>query len=80
MHPQPDETELNDAPRIYGLIGGRFQKLGHSGDGWDTLYRDTVDGRFWELTYPQSHMHGGGPPRLTMLHLAVAKAKYRLDG
>ena len=32
--------------------------------GWTSLNRDPKDGSFWELTYPQSGMHGGGPPRL----------------
>ena len=29
--------------------------------GWESLFRDPSDGRFWERFYPQSEMHGGGP-------------------
>lgn len=43
---------------------------------WETLYLDPNDGRYWELTYPQSEMHGGGPPRLTSISLEEAKKKY----
>jgi Immunity protein 27 len=32
-------------------------------EGWETAYQDPKDGRYWEKTYPQSEMHGGGPPR-----------------
>ena len=32
--------------------------------GWVRLFRDVGDGRYWERSYPQSEMHGGGPPAL----------------
>jgi hypothetical protein len=37
--------------------------------GWTMLYRDNVAGRFWELDYPRSEMHGGGPVRLRELDI-----------
>jgi hypothetical protein len=46
---------------------------------WETLFQDPDDGRYWEQTYPQSGMHGGGPPRLIMLSTEVARTKYLLD-
>ena len=33
---------------------------------WTGIYLDQNDGRYWRLTYPQSEMHGGGPPSLTL--------------
>ncbi|WP_217647117.1 Imm27 family immunity protein [Planctomicrobium piriforme] len=45
-------------------------------DGWISLYVDPLDGRYWELSYPQSHLQGGGPRELTCLHPEVAKARY----
>lgn len=62
--------------RIDKLIGGYLVKLGHDQSGWDTLYRDPKDGRFWELIYPQSEMHGGGPPELRYLSPEEAAPKY----
>lgn len=47
-----------------------------AGGGWDTLYRDPNDGRYWELTYPESSWQGGGPPRLTYLSHEQVRAKY----
>ncbi len=62
------------AERIQTLISDQLQKV--AGDGWDTLFKDPEDGRYWELIYPESHMHGGGPPRLTYLSLEQVRSKY----
>lgn len=43
---------------------------------WATLFRDPRDGRYWERTYPQGHMHGGGPPSLRVLSPEDVRAKY----
>jgi hypothetical protein len=43
---------------------------------WETLFQDTDDGRYWEQTYPQGEMQGGGPPSLKCLSRGQAKAKY----
>jgi hypothetical protein len=86
---RPDEADLvgkwvsvngkvvNDetCERIHLLIRDRYvEKV--AGGGWDTLYRDLNDGRYWELTYPQGEMHGGGPPRLTFLSMKQVREKY----
>ncbi|MGZ5170952.1 MAG: Imm27 family immunity protein, partial [Burkholderiales bacterium] len=34
---------------------------------WLRLYKDPTDGRLWELTYPHSEMHGGGPRILRVI-------------
>lgn len=67
-----DET----CQRISDLVNGYLIKLGHDQSGWDTLYRDPSDGRFWELIYPQSELQGGGPPQLRNLPVDEAKNKY----
>lgn len=46
--------------------------------GWTSLYRDPRDGRLWEKTFPESHMHGGGPPALTTISNDVARIVYKL--
>jgi hypothetical protein len=48
--------------------------------GWDSLYRDPRDGRLWERTYPESAIHGGGPPALTVVPFEYAVGKYDLIG
>jgi hypothetical protein len=62
--------------RIEWLISNHLVQLGADSSGWDELYRDPHDGRLWELTWPQSEMHGGGPPRLTCLTIDAARGKY----
>jgi len=67
--------------RIETLVRDHLRLLGSDSSGWDTLYVDTADGRLWELTYPQSDVEGGGPPRLTCVerNQVVTKYKHLLD-
>lgn len=92
MRIRPDETELigrwetvsgtiqNDAvaSRIKELTRDYLTKIARSENGWETLYRDPGDLRFWELTYPQSELHGGGPPTLRCLSRQEVERKYGL--
>jgi hypothetical protein len=43
---------------------------------WETLFRDPLDGRLWERTYPQGHLQGGGPPMLRFIEPEEARTKY----
>jgi hypothetical protein len=72
------QQALGDATsrRIKWLINTQLVELGADPTGWDVLYRDPGDGRLWELTYPQSDSHGGGPPRLTNIDPTSATKKY----
>jgi hypothetical protein len=62
--------------RIRELVDSHLQLLGQDASGWDSLYRDPVDGRHWELVHPESGLHGGGPPVLRCLSVVKAKQKY----
>jgi hypothetical protein len=64
------------AKRIKSLVAYSLVKVATDDSGWDTLYRDPNDQRFWELTYPQSEMHGGGPPKLEHITTENALRKY----
>jgi hypothetical protein len=91
---EPSETDLvgkwiNDRGKVVGdaaterirwLTSNVLEKIGPSEEsgGWDILYRDRGDGRYWEFTYPKSYMHGGGPPRLTCISDEEARKKYKL--
>jgi hypothetical protein len=68
----PDQTCV----RINELIRTYLKELGRDASGWDVLFRDPEDGRLWELTYPHSELHGGGPPQLRCLRVDEARAKY----
>jgi hypothetical protein len=62
--------------RISDLVQSHLTKLGVDPSGWDVLYQDPMDRRFWELLFPQSHLHGGGPPLLRHLEAGAAREKY----
>jgi hypothetical protein len=64
--------------RIEALVARALNRVAVTDGGWSTLYRDPRDGRYWEHTYPQSWMHGGGPPRLTFLTKDDVAARYGL--
>lgn len=67
-----DEVSL----RIRNLVREHLKLLATSPDGWDKLFCDPRDGRLWELTYPSSDAHGGGPPLLREILEQVARSKY----
>jgi hypothetical protein len=89
---QPHETELRGTwiardsiveadevcRRIKWLVGNNLREVAVDVSGWDVLYLDRADGRYWELTYPQSEMHGGGPPQLKVISKSDAILKYSL--
>jgi hypothetical protein len=59
--------------RIDWLVQHHLQKVATSTSGWETLYRDPNDGRYWERTYPQSETHGGVHQDLTLLPWTTLK-------
>lgn len=65
------------ALRIEKLISEQLNKLGSDESGWDSLYVDPDDGRFWELLYIDSDSHGGGAPTLRIISEEAAKKKYQ---
>jgi hypothetical protein len=68
----PDATAL----RIEKLVSSYLHYVTSDATGWDKLYLDLADSRLWELTYPQSHLHGGGPPMLSLIPAGEASRKY----
>jgi hypothetical protein len=67
-----DEVSL----RIRSLIKSELQHIATSKDGWEVLYKDSRDGRYWELMYPHSEMQGGGPIALILASCPVLQEKY----
>lgn len=68
------------ARRIDYLVQNELVEVDRSDDGWAVLYLDKRDGRYWELNYPDSDQHGGGPSCLESLSHDVAAAKYKISG
>lgn len=64
--------------RIESLISTYLTEIGEDESGWNKLYQDPEDKRYWELSYPESEMHGGGAPLLKNVSLQEAKGKYQV--
>jgi hypothetical protein len=62
--------------RIRLLIGSELHHIATSEDGWEKLYRDPKDGRYWELYYPQSEQQGAGPVALRVVAKKEIQQKY----
>lgn len=54
----------------------QFVKLAEREGGWTTLYRSSFDNSYWERTYAQSELHGGGPSKLTRLRAEQVAERY----
>jgi hypothetical protein len=67
-----DENEL----RIDWLTKNFLEEIATDWSGWETLYRDPSDGRFWECTFPHGATQGGGPKKLWNISEEVARRKY----
>ena len=66
----------NATKRIEQLIKEYLVEVSIAGNGWEKLFQDPKDNRYWELTFPKSEMHGGGPPLLKNISLAEVQKKY----
>ena len=58
-------VEADDScKRIDWLVSTVLKHVGTDGDNWEAYYQDPIDKRYWVMFYPQSELHGGGPPSL----------------
>jgi Immunity protein 27 len=75
---QTDGRVIADATcrRIGQLIAERMIKQASNASGWSSLYRDPQDNKMRELSHPQAHLPGGGPPRLTCITAEQADSRY----
>jgi len=64
--------------RIKYLISYHLIEIGIDESGWCKLYQDPRDNRYWELSYPESEMHGGGAALLSNVSLQEVFKKYQL--
>jgi hypothetical protein len=51
---------------IESMLKEDLSEFKTSEDGWKKQYKGKEDD-IWELTFPQSHLQGGGPPKLTKI-------------
>jgi hypothetical protein len=65
--------------RIHSLVAGELERVSVSQSGWEILYKDLRDGRYWEKYFPHSEMHGGGPESLRVVDLNSVREKYGIS-
>jgi len=65
--------------RIHQLVRDYLVFIKTDETGWDKLYREPQNGRYWEKVYLGSEAHGGGPPSLRHITHKDAHAKYKLS-
>lgn len=63
--------------RIEWLITECLIEINEDESGWNKLYQDPNDNRYWELTYPESEIYGGGAPQLENISIQEAEKKYK---
>ena len=75
---EKDGSVVQDAlcKRIQWLTDSYLEQVAVDGDNWSALYRNPDDDSYWELTYPQSQRHGGGPPALQRVPKGDAFKRY----
>ncbi|MBV6641405.1 MAG: hypothetical protein KI791_11825 [Cyclobacteriaceae bacterium] len=69
--------------RIEFLTSEILEEVASDESGWYTLFFNTELGNYWELSYPQSELHGGGPPELSRnddLDQLQARYNFQLHG
>ncbi|MCH9692102.1 MAG: hypothetical protein K0U59_08600 [Gammaproteobacteria bacterium] len=64
--------------RIEYLTQNVLKEVASSDDGWELLYRDIDDSRYWELIHPDNDSHGAGAPTLKCLSQQEAEKKYHI--
>lgn len=64
--------------RINWLKDNYLIKIGRDKTGWEILYKDPNDGRYWELIYENSELQGGGAPTLSFISKEEAVLKYNI--
>ncbi len=62
--------------RIDWLVKNYLEIVSTDKSGWLVLYQDPKDKRYWELSYPNGEMQGGGPRQLKVVSEADAMSKY----
>jgi len=64
--------------RIRELTSNYLIRIGSDESGWNILYQDPEDLRYWELTYPDSYLQGGGPSTLKNISEIEVSKIYQL--
>jgi hypothetical protein len=62
--------------RIQDLLRAELELVAVANNGWERLFRDPADGRYWELFFPHGELQAGGPQALRVMSLTSVQEKY----
>jgi len=62
--------------QIQDLIQNHLKRIADREGGWTVLYRDPSENSYWELTFPNGEMHGGGPRKLARVEASWLRELY----
>lgn len=71
-------TSDDACKRVQRLTAEYLQEVARAKRGWEKLYRDPVDGRYWEISYPFGGGQAAGPATLRCVELAAVQERYGL--
>ena len=57
-----------DAAAIDEMLATKLEEVRTDEGGWVVIFRHRDTNQLWELSYPQSELHGGGPRRLRRIN------------
>ena len=69
-------TSSSACERIEWLISDILKLVKVDKAGWEKLFQDTADNRYWLLFYPQAELHGGGPACLMEISYKEATLRF----
>jgi hypothetical protein len=59
-----------DALAINEMLATKLEEVRTDVTNWIVIFRHRDTNQLWELSYPQSELHGGGPRRLRLIDSA----------
>lgn len=79
MKIQPEENRIEDTNRIADLTGHHLIYITCDYSGWNELYKDPSDGRYWEHIYLKSEYDEGKTLVLRTISYNNAQQKYEIN-
>ena len=61
---------------IEDFVSTKCKKVAVSKSGWDSLYIEKENGCYWNKSYPDGALHGGGQPVLSKIDKTVVKEQF----
>jgi hypothetical protein len=65
-----------DTVEIDRLLKEELEHVASTDNGWTQLFVDARGDGYWELSFPQSNTHGGGPRLLSPVSRDLVQSKY----